>query len=42
MTIEQLMIDAIDMHVHGAPEPLRRAGGVSTLNQLAQQAKRLV
>jgi hypothetical protein len=38
MTIEQLMIDAIDMHVHGAPEPIEGKRRVDTY-QLAQQAK---
>ena len=27
MTIEQLMVDAIDLHVHGAPELFEVSGG---------------
>ena len=38
MTIEQLMVDAIDVHVHGAPEPIEGERRINTL-QLAQQAK---
>ena len=38
MTIEQLMIDAIDLHVHGAPEPPESERRIDLLT-LAQQAK---
>ena len=38
MTIEQLMIDAIDLHVHGAPEPFDGERRTDLLT-LAQQAK---
>jgi len=38
MTIKQLMVDAIDLHVHGAPEPWEGERRVDTF-QLAQQAK---
>jgi len=38
MTIDQLMIDAIDLHVHGAPEPIEGERRVDTF-KLAQQAK---
>jgi hypothetical protein len=38
MTIAQLMVDAIDLHVHGAPEPFEGERRVNLL-ELAQQAK---
>ena len=38
MTIEELMIDAIDLHVHGAPEPPESERRIGLLT-LAQQAK---
>ena len=38
MTIAQLMIDAIDLHVHGSPEPFEGERRVN-LFELAQQAK---
>ena len=38
MTVDQLMVDAIDLHVHGAPEPIEGPRRVN-LFELAQQAK---
>ena len=38
MTIDQLMIDAIDLHVHGAPEPIEGERRINIF-ELAQQAK---
>ena len=38
MTIEQLIVDAIDLHVHGAPEPFEGERRVNIF-ELAQQAK---
>ena len=38
MTIDQLMVGAIDLHVHGAPEPIEGPRRIN-LFELAQQAK---
>ena len=38
MTIDQLMVDAIDLHVHGAPEPILGQRRINAF-QLAQLAK---
>jgi hypothetical protein len=38
MTIDQLMVGAIDLHVHGAPEPIEGPRRIN-LVELAQQAK---
>jgi hypothetical protein len=38
MTVAQLMVDAIDLHVHGAPEPFEGERRVNLL-ELAQQTK---
>jgi Family of unknown function (DUF6282) len=38
MTIDELMLDAVDLHVHGAPEPIEGERRINIL-ELAQQAK---
>jgi hypothetical protein len=38
MTIAQLMVDAIDLHVHGAPEPIEGERRINIF-ELAQQAR---
>ena len=38
MTIDQLMVGAIDLHVHGAPEPIEGPRRIN-LFELARQAK---
>jgi len=39
MSIDQLMVDAIDMHVHGAPEPFEgdRRVDLLTLGKIAKE-----
>jgi hypothetical protein len=38
MTIEELIVDVIDLHMHGAPEPFEGESRVKTFH-LAQPAK---